>query len=478
MATCLSYNSCNDTDTDTTGTDPESECGEYDTNELPNCTSSNQLPGQSRASVSSAPETSSAPSYDEEPVGLNNNPSSKPSDAPHKRSNLPYDAKEHATTKNDTKNETTDDICSKLIELDLDKERNSLDAVTVVPETTETNKVTATDGEEDVFQNLIQLVREQISQIDANSQKIEVQDFDRDQHWDRLDLCVKNLSKECTKLSLSYTKPPYPCVEEGRWLVRDVAKAIDITLAWGLSLPPSEGRTVKKILDNYLQYLLHACQEFLLIMQSAVAGQQREKLIKTSVLWERCDKFPNLPTTTKEAVMQRLKSQLQLVTDGLDELQQSIQESKSNKIEDEHDAHDCDDCFDDEEEWTKEEMQLMKPINGMLMVAKGYLKKVHSSLKSDSLTELEPEQNYQLDEIYEAVEAISSSVDELVMAAYPPIDQNNLTVKMVTVKVTLETALRQTRDSYLKSEDTDKWADFLANAIKHNTDNYKSMITT
>ena len=42
------------------------------------------------------------------------------------------------------------------------------------------------------------------------------------------------------------------------------------------------------------------------------------------MLWDRCDKFQSLPTTNKNALLQRLESQLQLVVDGMKELQQVV----------------------------------------------------------------------------------------------------------------------------------------------------------
>ncbi|XP_041060852.1 cyclin-D1-binding protein 1 homolog isoform X2 [Carcharodon carcharias] len=266
------------------------------------------------------------------------------------------------------------------------------------------------------LRNMVQGLREVVSQLREGESLWRSEDFDLQFFWKTLGDCFKAISQEATKLSLAFSKPPLPSVQDCQKLTADFQKNIlNLTTVY-YWLPKSQ--------DNQV------------------------------------------------AVLSLMSSSAAIVEDALEEMEQARHADNPDPFSDIFD--DADSRENRDTYWSETDKQLMAPCLGLVKAAKACLKKVSGAMKThgkvDSL-----QHTTQLDDLGDITCEISPSVDELVLSLYPPM--NYMTVQMNAAKVAsvLNKVLEITKSSHICPESENSWLQFLSGAIEHNMDKVKDL---
>ncbi|MEQ2269218.1 Cyclin-D1-binding protein 1 [Xenotaenia resolanae] len=119
--------------------------------------------------------------------------------------------------------------------------------------------------------NSIQCIRDRVRDGESNESDGA---FNLSNFWDTLNQAVKAVSQEATKLSLAFSRPPLPSVQDGEKLSESILKSVLTLSAVYYWLPKSQGVTLRRqvrdatveVLEGVLQLLevilrspLHRC---------------------------------------------------------------------------------------------------------------------------------------------------------------------------------------------------------------------------
>ncbi|XP_055508400.1 cyclin-D1-binding protein 1 homolog [Leucoraja erinacea] len=324
------------------------------------------------------------------------------------------------------------------------------------------------------LRNLVQGLREVASQLrEGESWKLE--DFDLQFFWKTLGECFKAVSQEATKLSLAFSKPPLPSVQDCQKLTAEIQKSILNVASVYYWLPKCQGLTLRRLVRNATKDVVEGVIQLLnVILGTPLQSLSQDQLTSTGGVWEACDKFSKIPKDNHAAVLSLMSTYSAIVEDALEEMKQAQHADNadpfSNIFED-------DDSYLRENRdtyWSEEDKQVIAPCLGLLKAAKACLKKVSEAVKNHG--KVDTLQNItQLDDLGDVTNEISPSVDELVLSLYPPM--NYITVQMNAAKVAsvLKKSLEITKSSHVCLESENNWLQFLSGAIDHNMDKVKDL---
>ncbi|XP_051887514.1 LOW QUALITY PROTEIN: cyclin-D1-binding protein 1 homolog [Pristis pectinata] len=324
------------------------------------------------------------------------------------------------------------------------------------------------------LRNLVQGLREVASQLrEGESWKLE--DFDLQFFWKTLGECVKAVSQEATKLSLAFSKPPLPSVQDCQKLTAEIQKSILTLSSVYYWLPKSQGLTLRRLVRDAAMDIVEGVIQLLnVILTTPLQSLSQDQLTSTGGVWEACDRFSKIPQDNHVAVLSLMSSYSAIVEDALEEMKQAQHTDNADPFSD---------IFEDDEShlrenrdtyWSEDDKQVMAPCLGLLKAAKACLKKVSAAVKN-SRKSRHVANIVQLDDLGDVTSEISPSVDELVLSLYPPM--NYITVQMNAAKVAsvLNKALEITKSSHVCPESESNWLQFLSGAIDHNMDKVKDL---
>ncbi|XP_041060851.1 cyclin-D1-binding protein 1 homolog isoform X1 [Carcharodon carcharias] len=323
------------------------------------------------------------------------------------------------------------------------------------------------------LRNMVQGLREVVSQLREGESLWRSEDFDLQFFWKTLGDCFKAISQEATKLSLAFSKPPLPSVQDCQKLTADFQKNIlNLTTVY-YWLPKSQGVTLRRLVrDATIDIVEGVIQLLNVILSTPLQSLSQDQLTSTGVVWEACDRFSKLPKDNQVAVLSLMSSSAAIVEDALEEMEQARHADNPDPFSDIFD--DADSRENRDTYWSETDKQLMAPCLGLVKAAKACLKKVSGAMKThgkvDSL-----QHTTQLDDLGDITCEISPSVDELVLSLYPPM--NYMTVQMNAAKVAsvLNKVLEITKSSHICPESENSWLQFLSGAIEHNMDKVKDL---
>ncbi|XP_066929249.1 cyclin-D1-binding protein 1 homolog [Clytia hemisphaerica] len=331
------------------------------------------------------------------------------------------------------------------------------------------------------FDEFAHALKQEIDAIQCKKvscEEIVPEDYNKQTHWQKMDLCCELIAKECTKMALAFSKPPYPPKEDSMLLLRDVSKSVDMLLAWYKCFPLDEGQLLHDVLEKCVLSVLTSVASF---TDSTLNMRKSDSMISTGSVWEHCKQFKSLPDDNIKVALSGINSSYSLITDAIEEIHQTIRDHDQDLLDD-IDDDDAEDDFN--EKWTEDDKNLMKPVLGLLMASKCLLKKIKSALnkiqvgKNSNIPSTIGSMNKEIDRlVLDHIQHISPSVDDLVMVIYPPLqrkDLHNFTNKLTDL---LKKTLEFLRNSSLGTDaDNQTWIDFIHKAVDHNLEKLNQLL--
>ncbi|XP_063003603.1 cyclin-D1-binding protein 1 [Elgaria multicarinata webbii] len=296
--------------------------------------------------------------------------------------------------------------------------------------------------------------------------------FEPGRFWDALAQASKAVSQEATKLSLAFSRPPPPTLEEHERLAGGVHGAVLAAASLYYQLPKGQGTTLRKaVRDATVEVVEGMIQLTEVVLRTPQQSLSQEQLISTGGVWEACDRVPCLPRDNQAAAALAISSCLGVVRDALEEMEQAQAEGGDpygDVLEDE----DLGSRGNQDVYWSEADRQLLGPCLGLVKAAKACLKKLLGAVRAHGKVDT-AEQVAQLDDLADLAGDVSPSVDELVLSTYPPVNQLALRLNAAKLASVLKKMLEITRASHACPPSEESWVQFLDGAVNHNMDKIK-----
>ncbi|XP_069740725.1 cyclin-D1-binding protein 1 homolog isoform X2 [Narcine bancroftii] len=293
--------------------------------------------------------------------------------------------------------------------------------------------------------------------------------------WKTLDECFKAISQEATKLSLVFSKPPLPSVQDCQKLSAEIQKHVLNLVSVYYWLHKSQGLTLRRLVrDATIDVVEGVIQLLNVILNTPLQSLSQDQLTSTGGVWEACDHLSKIPKDNHEAVLSLMSSYSTIVEDALEEMKQAQQTE---------DADPFSDIFEDDDShlrenrdtyWSEEDKQVMAPCLALLKAAKACLRKVSGAVKTHGRVD-SSQSITQLDDLCDITSEISPSVDELALSLYPPMSYITVQMNAESLASVLKKALEITKSSHVCPESESSWLQFLSGAIDHNMDKVKDL---
>ncbi|KAJ7383137.1 Cyclin-D1-binding protein 1 [Desmophyllum pertusum] len=137
-------------------------------------------------------------------------------------------------------------------------------------------------------------------------------------------MTFRAVSKEATKLTISFSKPPAPSADELQCLLTGFETTVIAMLTIFRSLPMSQGKNLHKKLEESVLTVVEDCQVLATsFIKEGCSSVATAKTQSTGTLWEHCDGFQHLPKDNKQAVLAVLRCSSELIKDALNELDEA-----------------------------------------------------------------------------------------------------------------------------------------------------------
>ncbi|XP_076013106.1 cyclin-D1-binding protein 1 homolog [Genypterus blacodes] len=322
--------------------------------------------------------------------------------------------------------------------------------------------------------NSIQCIRDRIRDGESNKSD---GTFNLSNFWDTLNQAVKTVSQEVTILSLAFSRPPLPSQEDGEKLAGSIMKSVLSLSTVFYWLPESQGVSLRRhIRDATVEVLEGVAQLLEVILSSPLQSLSQEQLTSTGSVWSTCDHFAQLPRDNKAAVLVVLSSQIGVVKDATDEIEQALSEAHdpfSNMLIDHNDEEEP--LGNQDTYWSEKDRLVISPCQGLMKASAACLRKLISAIKANG--DVTTAQNVaQLDKLVEISKDISPSVDDLALCLYPPMDYSGVENNVSEVAALLKKVLEMIRSTHVCGEAELSWVLFLDGAICHNLQKAKDLI--
>ncbi|XP_029990344.1 cyclin-D1-binding protein 1 homolog [Sphaeramia orbicularis] len=321
--------------------------------------------------------------------------------------------------------------------------------------------------------NSIQCIRDRVRDGESNTSDGA---FNLSNFWGTLNQAVKSVSQEVTKISLAFSKPPLPSLQDGEKLADSILKSV-LTLStvyyW---LPKSQGVTLRRqIRDATVEVLEGVSQLVEVILSSPLQSLTQDQLTSTGTVWSACDQFTQLPQDNKAAVLVVLSAQTGVVKDALEEIEQALSDAQDP----------FSDVLDDDEGeeprgnqdtyWSDKDRQVIGPCQGLMKASTACLRKLTSAVKANG--DVTSAQTLaQLDDLADMGKGVSPSVDDLALSLYPPMDYSSVENNVSKLAALLKKLLQIIRSSHVCGEAELVWVQFLDGAVDHNLHKARDLI--
>ncbi|BFZ19320.1 hypothetical protein BsWGS_22359 [Bradybaena similaris] len=327
---------------------------------------------------------------------------------------------------------------------------------------------TAGYEQENVIKNLqenIQLVVQQIK--DGESKDVDDADFNKEVYWNKVAAVLKILSIETTKISLAFSKKPFPSSKNTEAMVTELEKSMLALVSVYYALPLSQGSTLHGLFQESMLQILANLQGFVASLSECIMSESHARRLQwTGGIWESVE-F-TLLKDNKECTLKKLNDTFDLVHDALVEMQEAIE----NEGE-------LDDFMQDAEKsnadvWSEQDKQVALSCTGMVKTMKNLLKKTQECVQKLGETDTR-EGVAVLDELIDLMSGVNIKVDDFVCGIYAPINCTALVQNGKALAELTDQILKFLRDSTLTKADDAKWLDFLSHASVHNLDKLKDV---
>ncbi|XP_073324878.1 cyclin-D1-binding protein 1 homolog [Pagrus major] len=322
--------------------------------------------------------------------------------------------------------------------------------------------------------NSIQCIRDRVRDGESNESDGA---FNLSNFWDTLNQAVKAVSQEATKLSLAFSKPPLPSQQDGEKLADIILKSV-LTLStvyyW---LPKSQGVSLRRqVRDATVEVLEGVAQLVEVILSSPLQSLSQEQLTSTGGVWSACDQFAQLPHDNKAAALVVLSTQIGVVKDAIEEIEQALAEANdpfSDVLDDDQGGEEP--RGNQDTYWSEKDRSVIGPCQGLMKASAACLRKLTSAVKANG--DVSTSQNLaQLDDLADITKEISPCVDDLALCLYPPMDYSGVESNASKLAALLKKVLAIIRSSHVCGETQLTWVQFLDGAVDHNLQKAKDLI--
>lgn len=241
-------------------------------------------------------------------------------------------------------------------------------------------------------------------------------------------------------------------------------------------LPKSRGVSLRRqVRDATVEVLEGVAQLLEVILSSPLQSLTQEQLTSTGGVWMACDQFAQLPRDNKAAVLVVLSTQIGVVKDAIEEIEQALSEAQDP----------FSDVLDDEEGdeprgnqdtyWSEKDRRVIGPCQGLMKASAACLRKLTSAVKANG--DVTTSQNVaQLDDLADITKEISPGVDDLALCLYPPMDYSGVESNVSKLAALLKKVLEIIRSSHVCGEPQLTWVQFLDGVVDHNLQKAKDLI--
>jgi len=311
------------------------------------------------------------------------------------------------------------------------------------------------------FKTMEQNIRNFSEQIEAPlpDEKL-VADFDADSYWAEVVKVCEKLSFEANKLTLSWLSPPPPSAADVVQMGACLELACVALLAALHNFPADGGRAVRTNYRDAVRAVFEACIGFVKTLSNTLGKKYPSNshpiLQNFGDISNNCENIKNLSRSNKLVCLNRLKDEHGLLKDALSELEEVNNEDF------------IDDFNEEAESYTEKDSQILNPSKGLIKTTIVLVKKSMDTIKKSG-RDNSSEVLLEYDEVMEVLSKMSSTVDDLALTVYPPIDWTECKQANEALKEYLENCLEKlSKFHFMKSEDSIKWKEFIGKAIIHN----------
>ncbi|XP_006883029.1 PREDICTED: cyclin-D1-binding protein 1 [Elephantulus edwardii] len=303
-----------------------------------------------------------------------------------------------------------------------------------------------------------------------------LEEFNREMFWKRLNEAAVNVSREATTLTLIFSRLPLPSPQETQRFCEQVHFAIETVIAVYYLLPKDQGTTLRKLVRAAILDIVDSMAQLVEVLCSAPAQSPENKdLISCNSVLTACQEVSHIPRDNKAAALLMLTKSVDFVKDAHEEMEQAVEEcdpysgllndSEDSLGNDHNDAGEGALGFPNNQDayWSEDDQELIIPCLALVKASKASLKKIRILVAEKG----KKDQVAQLDDIVDVSDEISPSVDDLALSIYPPMC--HLTVRMNSAKLVsvLKKTLEITKASHVAPQPEDSWIPLLINAVDH-----------
>ncbi|XP_071958039.1 cyclin-D1-binding protein 1 homolog isoform X2 [Antedon mediterranea] len=298
--------------------------------------------------------------------------------------------------------------------------------------------------------------------------------FKLEDFWIKIGQVFKSISKEATKLSVLFSKPPVPTVEECQSMLNSLEMNAVALISVFYGLPKNRGIVLRKSTKQAVVNIVEAVQLLVSKIKTNQYQSSESQLQSTGSVWEVCDLFDSLPKNNKTAVLIKINQVKDLVKDAVLELEEAV--VSDSQGDDWQGFEDLGlDNSNENYTWSEKDKDVLLSCIGLLKVTRTCLKKVTLALKENAQWE-EEHHVAQLDDIADICLTVSPAVDELAESLYPPMKYENVTIRTDHLAGISRNLLDRTKSSHICTEGDMSWIEFLYKAIDHNLEKISGCI--
>ncbi|KAM8947252.1 cyclin-D1-binding protein 1 [Pelodytes ibericus] len=325
----------------------------------------------------------------------------------------------------------------------------------------------------DPVHNLAESLRAVLGKV-RDGESRENDNFNSQKFWETLGQTFKATSQEATKMSLAFSKPPFPSTEDSQKLSDGLLNAVLAAATVYYSLPKVQGITLRKSVREAVADVIDGTIRLMdTILSSRIQSLSQAQLISTGSVWESCDQWSRLPKDNQAAVAVLVSGYLAIVKDAVEEIEQAVS-SGEDPFSDILDDDDLVGRGNQDTYWSEADRGVLAPCLGLMKASKACLKKVMGALKAHGKVDTF-EHVAQMDDLADITQEVSPSVDELALSLYPPMNHAIVRLNAAKLSSVLKKVLEITRASHVCPEEESSWVQFLNGVIDHNMEKIKNL---
>ncbi|GAB6027339.1 Cyclin-D1-binding protein 1 [Chamberlinius hualienensis] len=295
--------------------------------------------------------------------------------------------------------------------------------------------------------------------------------FDQDVFRKQLIDASVCISHEVTKLSLLFSKPPFPDSKS----VEPICSSLEMSCLSLVSVfygfPKAQGLTLLSQIRKAVIGILQSIEGLVCDINQIEQQENKAIFLSTGSVWEVIENVKTLPKDNKEAVLKLIGVSNDLIADALSELETEMNDSTSN-IEDDLDSNEDDSEDEFGNHWSSSELDICRSAAGLVKTAHACIRKTSTVISECDVKNVEA-----MDDVFSKADVISASVDDFVESLYRPVRKPTIMEMATSLSSNLRSLLSSIKSAAL-SDNNESWLEFLTKAVDHNLTKVENLTGT